>query len=100
MEDKMRYRRVLKSAPFFGAFGVVAFGPALPGRAANLLINPGFEAPTAPPNTSSVCTGWTFDFDCQRATFYNHTPGVGNTWSVWNKTFEPAGGDIFQDVSN
>src|SRR4051812_11853542 len=78
--------------------GLIVLGSALPAGAANLLVNPGFEAPTAAPQTSSVCTGWTFDFNCQRATFANHT--AGGSWSVWNKTFQPVGGGIHQDVLN
>src|SRR5439155_3987093 len=95
-------RRILKSGPICGTFGAIAIGAATQAWAANLLTNPGFVAPTAPQNTSSVCTGWTFDLDAQRATFQNHTPGVGNTWSVWCKTFEPAGGGIHTnpDIGN
>ena len=36
-------------------------------------------------------------FDCQRANFQNHTPG--GLYSIWAKTFEPAGGGVTQNVS-
>jgi hypothetical protein len=81
--------------------GAVGFGLPSSIRAANLLVNPGFEAPaTDPPPTSSNCTGWTFDFLCERSTFHvNENPsGAGGTWNVWCKTFQPAGGGIHQDV--
>src|SRR5207237_483145 len=91
------FRRACKRAPIYAA-ALTALGAAFQVNAANLLQNPGFESPTAPPNTSSTCAFWTFDFDCQRATFANHT--TGGQWAVWNKTFQPAGGRIEQEVLN
>jgi hypothetical protein len=85
------------------AAGVVLAAMALPAGAANLLINPGFEAPidTNPVggNTDGTATGWTFyGGDSLRANYYNHTP-LGE-WSVWEQTFQPTNGGINQNVSN
>ncbi|HSV15492.1 MAG TPA: hypothetical protein VLI90_14625, partial [Tepidisphaeraceae bacterium] len=92
MRDRVHFKR----RSFYSAFGFAAAGIALPAGAANLLVNPGFEAPQ-PAAVDQNCTGWTFDNNCQRAQFYNNTPG-GNT-SIWAKTFQPAGGGIEQVVN-
>lgn len=94
----MTCQRVLKSGPLCGAVSLVALGVAWPAQGANLLINPGFEAPAEPPAVNSNCAGWTFVLDGQRAPFANHTPG--GVFSIWAKTFQPAGGGIFQDVGS
>jgi hypothetical protein len=70
---------------------------ATPAMAANLLINPGFEAPAEPPAPNSNVTGWTLVNDAQRAAFNNHTPG--GVFMLWAKTFQPVGGGAFQDVN-
>jgi hypothetical protein len=79
-----------------GGIGLVVLGAAWPVHGANLLVNPGFEAPAAPPAVNSDVSGWTFVFDAQREHFVNHTPG--GTFGIWGKTFQPAGGGIFQNV--
>src|SRR5437660_4974272 len=87
---RMKMRRFLSSRPVCGAAGLVVLGLARQGGAANLLVNPGFEAPVSAAQHDQVCTGWTFQFDCERANFFNHTPGGAR--SIWIKTFEPLGG--------
>jgi len=79
------------------AAALVAFGMAPSAWATNLLINPGFESPTATGTTSSVATGWSFYADAQRATFANNTSG--GSWSDWVKSFETLGG-VTQGVSS
>jgi hypothetical protein len=93
----MRSQFSSNAARLSGAVALVAATMALPVKAANLLLNPGFESPTdTSTNVDSTATGWNFILDCQRATFYNNTPA--GEWSVWLKTYEAAGGGIFQDV--
>ncbi len=68
--------------------GLVAFATALPARAANLLVNPSFEAPSDPgTNNDYLCAGWTLLDDCERSTFDNPPNG---SWDIWFKTFESA----------
>jgi hypothetical protein len=83
------------------AVGLVVAAMAMPAHAANLLINPGFESPTdsSGNNTDTTATGWTFyGGDCVREAFAtgNHTPG--GEWGIWQETFQPAAGGIFQNV--
>src|SRR5215510_8810875 len=98
-EDSMKRRSSSRCRQLYTAAGAVVLGAAMPAAAANLLANPGFEAPsTDPPGTSSTCTGWDFGgTDMQRATFANHTPG--GAWCMWGKAHEPIGGGVFQNVS-
>ena len=101
----MKRKNALRSASFFGLVGLVSLVPVSQVNAVNLLLNPGFEAPPAPPNTSNVIAGWTIVGDLQetlRATFANNTPG--GQWSLWLKTFvfsDPLGNieGITQDVT-
>jgi hypothetical protein len=96
-------RRFLRAANLCGAAGLVACGAALPAYAANLLLNPGFEAPAEPPGVNSNCAGWTFVLDCQRAPFnqsHPTNPDPTSVFGIWAKTFQPAGGGIFQDVGS
>jgi len=94
----MRTQIVSKSGRLYSAVGLAALSALLPARAANLLVNAGFESPTdLAGTTSSTCSGWTFKADCQRASFHNNT--AGGRWSIWEKTFEPAGGGVTQNVS-
>ena len=80
------------------AFVAIAGAAALPAFGQNLLVNAGFEAPNEPPSVNSNVAGWTLVNDAQRAHFKNHTPG--GVFSIWAKTFQPAGGGIFQEVTN
>src|SRR5947208_15522458 len=82
-------RRVRKSAPACGAVALIGLGAATSG-AANLLINPGFESPTAAGNESTTAAGWSFYSTAVRATFQNNTPG--GKWALWERAFEPLGG--------
>ena len=94
-----------KNRRTFALAAAVSLAVAGHASAVNLLLNPGFEAPPAPPNTSSVIAGWTIVGDLQetlRATFANNTPG--GQWSLWLKTFvfsDPLGNieGITQDVN-
>ncbi|WP_428938065.1 hypothetical protein [Fontivita pretiosa] len=97
----MASRRIVrKSARLFcGAVGLAAVGGlAMPCDAANLLANPGFEAPSGdPPPTSTNVTAWTLVNTGMRASFgVNHTPG--GSWVFWARTFEPFGGGAEQTV--
>src|SRR5262249_35801744 len=80
--------------------GLIVLGTAaMPAAAANLLVNPGFEAPTVD-TTPPSAAGWTLQLDCQRSVFHvgENPGGAGGTWNVWLKTFQDAGGGIFQNV--
>jgi hypothetical protein len=72
----------------------------MPAYAVNLLINPGFESPSAPIGSqTNIIAGWTAVNNAQRATYAaaNHTPN-GN-WGLWCKTFTAIGGGANQLVS-
>ena len=92
----MTIHRAKTNRRLAGAVGLAAFAAALQAQGANLLINPGFESPAEPPGVNSNCAGWTFELDCQRAAFNNHTPG--GVFMIWAKTFQPVGGGIRQDA--
>ena len=101
----MMHRRRFTSAALRAAVGLAALGTAADAWAQNLLVNPGFEAPLIlPPAVNSECAGWTFTLDCQRAPFQqNHAshPDPTSEYGIWAKTFQPAGGGIFQvDLGN
>src|SRR5690242_15388036 len=90
-------RRAFTSHPVSKAAALAAVALISQARADNLLTNPNFEAPATDP---SQCTGWTFQFDCQRATFHASENPQGGTWDIWAKTFSDLGmGGITQNVS-
>src|SRR5438046_3155875 len=96
----MTMRRVLISRSVCRAAGLVALGLVPQAGATNLLVNPGFEAPADPGNNvDSLCTGWTFQFSCQRANFHVNENPTGGTRDIWAKTFDPLGGGVIQNVS-
>ena len=98
----MMHPRGFKLGALRAAVGLVTLGAAADAWAQNLLINPGFESPSATGNTSNVVAGWTLVLDAERATWaQNHAshPTPESTWGAWAKTFQPAGGGIFQEVS-
>jgi hypothetical protein len=99
----MQSQRTARSRQLCALAGSIALGTATQTWAANLLINPSFEAPAAAGSTSPDFTGWTPVNDINRSVF-NQTlgnPPAGNgTWNVWNKTFQDVGGSISQDVGN
>jgi len=86
----MPQSRARQCATLFAATSFITLGGGIAARAANLLVNPGFEAPPGTSNVDSTVAGWTLQFDAQRATFHNHTPG--GTEAIWAKTFQPQGG--------
>jgi hypothetical protein len=92
----MRKFRATNYRALSAAVGAIALCAALPARAANLLTNPGFEAPTDTTQHNTDVFGWSLQLDTERANFANHTPG--GTYSIWMKTFEPAGGGVTQTV--
>src|SRR5215213_5310311 len=75
---------------------LAALSAASPVLAANLLVNPGFEAPVPTQGEDQTASGWTFTGTAMRAGFQNHTPGGSRM--IWGRTFEPAGGGVFQNV--
>ena len=93
----MKHRHLLRSSALFAA-ACMAAATAFPASAVNLLINPGFEAPTPAPAENTTCTGWSFFGTAKRQTFANHTPG--GQYMIWGRTFEPLGGGVTQDVAN
>ena len=98
----MMHRRGFTSAALRATVGFVALGAATDAWAQNLLINPGFESPAEPPAVNTNCAGWTFVLDCARAPFQqSHAshPDPSSEFGIWAKTFQPAGGGIFQDVT-
>jgi hypothetical protein len=90
---EMRQRRNLRAGWIYAAAAMAAAAVTTPALATNLLLNPGFEAGTG----TATVSGWTLVFDAQRANFFNNTPG--GQWSLWAKTWEPAGGGAFQDIT-
>jgi hypothetical protein len=96
-DEKMKYQRILQKSARRGALGLLALGAALPAGAANLLLNPGFEAPPDAGQVSTDVVGWTLVNDAARANFQNHTPG--GTYMLWGKAWQSAGGGAFQDVA-
>jgi PEP-CTERM motif len=83
----MKAHVLKKAAPVGSAAGLILAACVLPTRAADLLLNPGFESPSDPgTNNDYEASGWNYILDGERATFYNDTPG--GSWSVWLKTFE------------
>ena len=97
----MMHRRGFTSAALRATVGLAVLGAAADAWAQNLLINPGFESPAEPPAVNSNCAGWTFVLDCQRAPFAQNDPShpdPSSEFGIWAKTFQPAGGGIFQDV--
>jgi hypothetical protein len=93
----MQNQRALRTGRLCGTIGLVALGAAVPAGAANLLVNPSFEAPSTgvPTPDNNICTGWTFVNDGARATFHANT----GAWSAWAKTFQDTGGGVKQTVS-
>jgi len=99
----MPSQRASRSQQLCAVAGAIALGAASHAWAANLLINPSFEAPAAAGNTSPDFTGWNKVNDINRSTFnqaLGNPPANNGTWNVWNKTFQDVGGSISQDVSN
>lgn len=94
----MKHRRVLRSSALCTAVSLVVANSPFAANAVNLLVNPGFEAPTPNPSENTTCTGWTFTGTAKRATFANHTPG--GQFMIWARTWEPLGGGVTQDVTN
>jgi hypothetical protein len=95
----MRHQLGKKAGSISSAVGLVVAAMALPAWAANLLTNGGFESPTdsSGQNTDTTATGWTFyGGDCVRANYQNNTPG--GEWSIWEQTFQPAAGGVYQNV--
>jgi hypothetical protein len=90
-------RFVLGTQAVCGAAALVVSGMSRPAHAANLLINPGFEAPATNINPNSTVTAWTLHDSMLRANYQNHTPG--GQWMIWEQTFQ-TDGDVFQDVPN
>src|SRR6059058_5905396 len=93
----MKNRQILQTGTCCGAFGLLVLGAALPVGAANLLLNPGFEAPPDPPGDNTDIVGWTLVNDAARASFQNHTSG--GLFSLWGKAWQSAGGGAYQDVT-
>ena len=102
----MSRQLILKALVGIGAFAMLFSTRSA--NAQNLLLNPGFENPadtaSGNPGVDDTTTDWNYLADCERAQFYNHTSGSlptgsGGSWSVWLKTFEPAGGGINQAVA-
>ncbi|MCS7033760.1 MAG: PEP-CTERM sorting domain-containing protein [Phycisphaerae bacterium] len=87
-------KHLLQSRAVFGATALV-LGTAVNAWAANLLVNPSFEAPQASGSVNNTITGWTRVNDASRATFRANT----GSWAIWSKTFQPIGGGYFQDVN-
>jgi hypothetical protein len=95
----MRYQIEKKAGSLGSAIGLVIAAMAIPASAANLLTNPGFESPTdtSGSSTDTTATGWTlYGGDTLRANFENHT--AGGEWSIWEQTFMPAAGGVYQNV--
>jgi hypothetical protein len=96
---KMDQKLLRKCAAMGGAFGLIAFGMAIPVEAVNLLLNPSFEAPTAGGSTSTLCTDWTFSpstNDMERQSFDAHT----GTWGLWEENFAGPTGSATQIFNN
>jgi hypothetical protein len=95
----MRNRSKINSGALASAAGLAVSSMALTAMAQseNLLINPGFESPSATTNPNSTVTGWTIYGDESRANYYNHT--AGGEWSMWEETFDAYGG-VYQNVGN
>jgi len=93
----MRKRLKKSTGSVCGAAALVVSGIVFPAEAANLLINPGFEAPASNTNPNNVVTGWTLHDSDLRASYQNNTPG--GQWSIWEQTFQ-SDGAVFQDVPN
>jgi hypothetical protein len=98
----MMHPRNRKLGALRAVVGLVALGAAADAWAQNLLINPGFESPAEPPAVNTNVAGWTLVNDAARAPFQqNHAshPTPASEFGIWAKTFQPAGGGIFQDVT-
>ncbi len=95
----MRHHLGKKAASLGSAVGMVVASMALHANAANLLTNPGFESPsdTTGASTDTTVSAWTlYGGDAVRANFQNHT--TGGEWSIWEQTFQPADGGVYQNV--
>jgi hypothetical protein len=95
----MRHQLGKKTGSLGSAIGLVVAAMATHANAANLLVNPGFEDPADPgAQTDTTVSGWTlYGGDTLRADFENHT--TNGTFSIWEQTFMPAAGGVFQNVT-
>jgi hypothetical protein len=90
----MRVTKCIRTA-VPAAVALAALSVVNPAQAVNLLLNPSFEAPTAPPSVANDISGWTRVNDASRATFRALT----GQWAIWAKTFQAIGGGFSQEVN-